>query len=465
MKRLLFPALLGGLALLLTACPLSSPPPPPPSSGCTPTPTGQALALAASLEAPAGLGDFSAPHVPGELLVLPGGVLPQSLAARVQGVRPLALLENGFLHVQVPEGQEKAKAEALLRAGARFVQPNYLYRLLAQPNDPLYPSNPLDPARQRPFFQVIRMEAAWGSFSPGCTPVVAVLDTAFDPSHPDLAPNLLPGYNATPDGLTGSRALDPSPPPGGASYVNSPDHGQGVAGLIAAFTNNGSGVAGVGWNGVKVLPVKVFYFQGYSYTSTTTVLDRAIRYAADHGANVINLSLGGPEDLYLQGAISYALGKGVSVVAATGNYGTDGLLYPARYPGVLAAGSVRLNGQRSDFSNYSSSQTDLVMAAAGNRSPYERLYSLALPKDYGYYRGLGEVVEWYGTSFASPQVAGVAAMYIAQYQARYGRAPSPDQVRTCLTMTASGGGSYSAETGYGLLRADRVMTDTTYCFP
>jgi len=437
--------------------------PPPTLQACRPTQSPSIQGLPPSFQ---GLGDFDAPHVPGELLVLGGGFTPQGLLDRaglLGEAEVLSTLPGGALHLRVPPGQERARAEALLRAGARYVQPNYLYRLLARPNDPLYPESLLDPSRQQPFFRLIQMEQAWDRFAPGCTPTVAVLDTAFDPKDPELAPNLLPGYNATPDGLSGPKALDPSPPPSGASY--NADHGQGVAGLIAAVTNNGSYVAGVGWNRIKVLPIKVFYFVGSRYTSTTAVLDGAIRYAADQGANVINLSLGGPQDLYLRDSISYALRKGTVVVAAAGNDGTDGLVYPARYPGVIAAGSVRLDGRRSDFSNYSSTPADLVMAAGGNRVPPEALWSLALNRDYGYYRGLGRVVKWKGTSFSAPQVAGVAAMYIAQYQPRYGQAPTPDQVRTCLTMTASNGGRYDPQTGYGIVQADRVLTDTTYCFP
>ncbi|MGQ9735084.1 MAG: S8 family serine peptidase [Thermaceae bacterium] len=394
--------------------------------------------------------------------MLEGGLTPQGLLSRAglsKEVKALALLPGGALHLRVPPGQERAKAEALLRAGARYVQPNYLYHLLAQPNDPGYP-------HQRPFFRLIHMEQAWDRFASGYTPTVAVLDTAFDPDDPELASNLLPGFNATPDGLSGPKALDPSPPPSGASYQSGEaDHGQGVAGLIAAVTDNGSLVTGVGWNQVKVLPIKVFYFVGSQYTSTTEVLARAIRYAADGGADVINLSLGTPgEDGLLGGAISYALDKGTVVVAAAGNYGTDGLLYPARHPGVIAAGSVRLNGTRSDFSNCSSPISDLVMAPGGNGNS-ESIMSLALGKDYGYYKGLGPFASWSGTSLSAPQVAGVAAMYIAQYRARYGKTPNLDQVRTCLTMTASNGRRYDPETGWGIIRADQVLEDTTYCFP
>ncbi|MFN3369787.1 MAG: S8 family serine peptidase, partial [Thermus sp.] len=300
------------------------------------------------------------------------------------------------MHVKVPAGQERVKARDLLQAGARFVQPNYLYFSLYMPNDPLYPSSPLDGSRVQPFYQKMNLEGAWDVVRAGSwvfSPVVAVLDTAFNPNHPDLKDNLRPGRNLTPDSLP-ENDLSPSPPPGGAMYgENEPDHGQGVAGLVGAVADNGQGIPGVGLNWVKVLPLKVFFWvldantQRYEYASTSAVLSSAIRYAADQGASIINMSLGSPTplDAVVQDALNYALSKGSLPVAAAGNDGTNGLRYPACYPGVLAVGSVRLDGTRSDFSNYSSTRTDLVMAAAGNRSPGESLWSLALGASYPYY--------------------------------------------------------------------------------
>ncbi|WP_040684212.1 S8 family serine peptidase [Thermus aquaticus] len=467
MKRLALLALLLGTAFLLTACPLNPPPPPPPpASTCSPTSTGSLSTLA--LREPQGLGDFSAPHVPGELLLLPGGLAPQSLAARVQGVEVRRALEGGFLQVKVPPGQEEAKAKALLQAGARWVQPNYLYFPLYVPNDPLYPASPLDASRLQPYYQAIRLEAAWDLLgSLPFTPVVAVLDTAFNPTHPDLQASLLPGRNLTPDGLPPEN-LSPSPPPQGFAYGSGDaDHGQGVAGLVAAVADNNEGIPGVGLNRVKVLPLKVFYWVSGSYSSTSAVLASAIRYAADQGAAVVNLSLGSPTplDRVVQGALGYALSKGTLPVAASGNAGADGLYYPAAYPGVLAVGSAKLDGTRSDFSNCSTAPTDLVLAAAGNRNPSQTLWSLALGQNYPYYRTLGAYARWAGTSFAAPQASALAALYVAKYYARYGQGPGPDQIRLCLTRTASNGGRYDPQTGYGLLRADRVMTDPTYCFP
>ncbi len=476
MSRLLFLGLLAATALLLTACPQTPPPPPP--SACTPTATGLSVQglEAQLLSERQGLGDFSAPHVPGEVLVLPGALSPQTLASRVAGVQVQASLPEGVLHLKVPPGQERAKALELLKAGARYIQPNYLYFPLYVPNDPLYPASLQDGSRVGPFYQKMNLEAAWDVISARswvCTPVVAVLDTAFNPSHPDLEVNLLSGRNLTPDGLS-QDDLRPSPPPSGVVYgQGEPDHGQAVAGLVGATADNGQGIPGVGLNRVKVLPLKVFFWiwnsstQSYEYSSTSAVLSSAIRYAADRRANVINMSLGSPAplDVVVQDALGYALSKGSLLVAAAGNDGIDGLRYPARYKGVLAVGSIRLNGTRSDFSSYSSTQTDLVMAAAGNLSPSESLWSLALGTSYPYYSSQARYLTWRGTSFAAPQVSAVAALYVAKYATLYGKAPSPDQIKVCLEQTASNMGAYDSQTGYGIVRADRVLTDTTYCFP
>ncbi|KIX84653.1 S8 family peptidase [Thermus filiformis] len=438
MKRLLFPVLLGGLALLLTACPLTPPPPPPPppSSGCTPTPTGQALALAASLEAPAGLGDFFAPHVPGELLVLPGGVLPQSLTARVQGVRPLALLENGFLHVQVPEGQEKAKAEALLRAGARFVQPNYLYFPLGTPNDPLY--SPY----QRDLLQLMGLEAAWDRVTGDPQLILAVVDTGYLP-HEDMDSRWY-----RPPGQKLDLADDDFDPTDDIPSSKNHGHGLAVASVLGAATDNSLGIAGVTWSG-RVLPLKVA--RSGDGEITYTALDAALQKAKDLGARVVNLSLGGPAtDSALGVTLSNLRSSGVVVVAAAGNDGAEGILYPARDPSVIAVGSVDGAKRKSSFSNCGP-ELDLVAPGEGVQVAF---------KSGGYGSASG-------TSFASPMVAGVAALYMSRYFSLRGVWPSPDQVLTCLTSTAEDLGPPGHDTGYGfgLVRADRVMTDTTYCFP
>jgi len=255
----------------LTPSTPSSSLPPTPSALCSPTPSPTALS-ALSLS-PQGFADFSPPHVPGVLLVLPGSLQAQALKAE-------AVLPGGLLKVKVPEGQEELEAKKLLSAGARYVQPDYIYHPLLVPNDPYYAK----PPREMPLataYKAIGVEAAWDQLGTlPCAPVVAVVDTAFNPNHPDLAANVLPGRNFTPDGLA-QDDLSPSPPQQAGQ-----DHGQATAGLVGGVAGNGIGIAGVGLNQVKVLPLKVFYWVEGQYVATTSTVAQALRYAADQGAVV-----------------------------------------------------------------------------------------------------------------------------------------------------------------------------------
>lgn len=440
MKRLAFAGLFLGLALLLTACPTEPPPPPPPTS-CTPTPTGlSAQGFGSQGVAPQGLGDFSAPHVPGELLVLPGGLTPQGLAARVEGVRPLSVLEGGFLRVQVPRGQERAKAEALLRAGARFVQPNYLYKPLATPNDPLYVQG-----QRTQLNGLLRLEGAWDISSGDPNLIVAVVDTGYLP-HRDMDARwyLPPDQNL--DVANGDR--DPTDDTPGTQGQNPESHGLAVASVIGSVTNNSLDMAGITWAG-KVLPLKAA--RSEDGIITTDFVAQAVQRAVDLGARVINLSLGGPEDdPALESALGNARSQGVVLVAAAGNDRVDMVLYPARSSAVIAVGSVDNDKRKSSFSNCG---PELDLVAPG------RDVIVLLP-DNRYGRASG-------TSFSSPMVAGIAALYMSAYKERYGALPSPDQVYTCLTSTADDLGPSGHDTGYGfgLPQADRVLSDTTYCFP
>ncbi|AFV76459.1 subtilisin-like serine protease [Thermus oshimai JL-2] len=441
MKRLAFAGLFLGTALLLTACPNESPPPPPPSTSCTPTPTGLSVqSLGSQQQTPQGLGHFSAPHVPGELLVLPGGLTPQGLAARVEGVRPLSALEGGFLRVGVPKGQERAKAEALLRAGARFVQPNYLYEPLRFPNDPLYFSH-----QKVQFQDLVRLESAWDRSLGDHGLVLAVVDTGYL-LHADMAGrwHLPQGQNL--DVADGDENPTDDTPDARAQTPTS--HGLAVASVLGADTNNLQGMAGVTWAG-QVLPLKVARSQ--DGTITTAFVADAVSLAANLGAKVINLSLGGwAYDPALESALSAARSQGAVLVAAAGNDGVDGVLYPARFPSVIAVGSVDNNKRKSSFSNCG---PELDLVAPGREV-------VALLPNNGYGRASG-------TSFAAPMVAGVAALYMSAYQQHYGALPSPDRVYLCLTATAEDLGPVGHDTGYGfgLVRADRVLSNPTYCFP
>lgn len=446
MKRAFFGALLLSTALLLTACPQN--PPPPPSSTCTPTATGQPLRAqgldGGSWSRPRGVGDFSAPHVPGELLVYSEGVSPQSLTLRVQGIQPLRVLPGKTLLVRVPPGQERTKAEALFRVGAWWVQPNYIYQPLALPSDPLYRSD-----QRAQLNGLLGLEGAWDYATGDPDLIVAVVDTGYL-VHRDLSSrwylpsgqilDVADGDSDPTDDTPAVRAPDPK--------VGPSSHGLAVASVVGAETNNMRGMAGVTWQG-RLLPFKVAQSSD-GYISTAYVQE-AVYKAVALGARVINISLGaGGEDPELEAALQDARSQGAVLIAAAGNYGTDGILYPASSPAVIAVGSVDNSKTKSSFSNCGP-ELDLVAPGRG--------VTVLLPNDH---YGLAS-----GTSFASPLVAGVAALYISRYKAVRSTWPSPDQVYACLTGTAEDLGPRGHDTGYGfgLLRADRAMTDTTYCFP
>ena len=179
----------------------------------------------------------------------------------------------------------------------------------AAPNDPLY-GKQYGP-------QQVHAPAAWAT-STGAGTVIAVVDTGVDLTHEDLAGKLLPGATFI--------GCDPSCGNGdwkGPDGVGQPDdaHGTHVSGIAAAATNNGIGIAGVAPD-AKVMPVKVLEDGSGDYAD----IANGIRYAADHGADVINMSLGGLQgtqlltltglETQLQDAITYAVGKGVAVIAA-----------------------------------------------------------------------------------------------------------------------------------------------------
>ncbi|ADW21486.1 S8 family peptidase [Thermus scotoductus] len=443
MKRVLFPALLAATALLLTACPQTPPPPPPVNpSGCPVGPLSVQVEEPLNLQ---GLGRFEGEYVPGELLVLPrAGLSVQAL--RAEGVEPLGALPRGLLRVKVPPGQEKARAQALLRAGAQYVQPNYLYRPLRVPNDPLYATG------QKAYLNaLVGLEAAWdASTGRGCPPLIAVLDTGVLP-HQDFHTSKYLPANVNLDVADG----DADPTDGQVPSQDSYGHGLMVAGVLGADTDNARGMAGVTWGG-HILPIKVYYDGG---GATTQTLLEGVRLARRMGVRIANISLGtNGQDPLLDAELTMAWNQGMVVVAAAGNYekpysgySSGGpVMFPANSPSVLAVGAVDQSRERAYFSAHG---PELDLVAPG-------VSVLVAQPSGGYARANG-------TSFASPIVAGVAALYMSKYARERKAWPTPDQVYACLTQTAEdlGSSGLDEEYGFGLVRADRVMTDTTYCFP
>lgn len=259
----------------------------------------------------------------------------------------------------------------------------------------------------------VGLPGAW-RIGQGSGAIVAVIDTGVTPV-PDLPASLLvPGYNFVADN---NNAND--------------DHGHGthVAGTIAQATHNGVGVAGVAF-GARIMPVKVLSAQG---SGSMGAIAQAIRWAADHGAQVINMSLGGPFPVnVIKSAVAYAHEKGVVVVAAAGNDGRGKVSYPARYPGVLAVAATQFDETTTFYSNWG---PEIDIAAPGGNvrvdqngdgKPDGVLQNTVVPGN----TARTDYLFFMGTSMASPHVAGAAALLVGAGVNR------PDALEDLLLRTA-----------------------------
>lgn len=221
----------------------------------------------------------------------------------------------------------------------------------------------------------IQVQGAWNSL-PSDVPavVVAVIDSGIA-EHPDLQGRVGAGYDFV------ERDDQPQDESG---------HGTAVAGILGAQANNGIGIAGVGGS-VSLIPLRVLNAQD---VGTTSDLAAAIVYAVDHDAQIINLSLGGPNpSSTLEAAVNYAQSHGVILIAAAGNSGIESVLFPAAYQGVISVGALDSNLQAASFS----SRGPLVKTWAPGTE------ILATAADGGYRTVTG-------TSFAASIVSGMAAL-------------------------------------------------------
>jgi subtilisin family serine protease len=225
--------------------------------------------------------------------------------------------------------------------------------------------------------RLARFPEAWSVTRGSSRVVVAVLDTGVDRKQPELRGALVPGY----DFANGDS--DPTDDHG---------HGTSVAGIIGARANNSAGLAGICWN-CSLMPVKVMDAKGVGLDSEIAA---GIVWAVDHGARVLNLSLGGPgvaEDL--DNAIAYAVAKNAVVVAAAGNNGTTDRIYPAANPSAISVAATNSADRRYSWSNYGSW---VRFSAPGcNVAPM---------------RGGSDEI-FCGTSSATPLVTGLAALAVS----------------------------------------------------
>jgi len=293
-----------------------------------------------------------------------------------------------------------------------YAEPNYLLLPNRLPNDTLYPDYQWN-------LSLIGMEQTWDVNRGSSDVVVAIVDTGLDLEHPEFAGKVTEGYNV----LDGSNLPE-----------DDNGHGTHVAGIIAAKTNNSDGIAGMSWNS-KLMPIKAIGADG---SGSAVDIAEGIYWATDHGADVINLSVGNyTSSAALKEACRYAFEHNVVLVAASGNDNTDQPSYPAAYDEVLCVAAVDHRRERADFSNYG----DYVdVAAPGVDIPSTYIYS-----DYAALSG---------TSMACPHVAALAALI---------RSAQPDmkntEVMELIRKSAVDLGAPGRDPlyGYGMIDAEKTI--------
>jgi serine protease len=306
-------------------------------------------------------------------------------------------------HIFVVKGDQsllKKLQQSPLRKLTEYIEPNYIYSKYAIPNDPEY--------GKQWNFRSINVEQAWDE-TKGKDITVAVIDTGISPV-PDLEnTKFAAGYDFVNDQ---AEAKDDN------------GHGTHVAGTIAQSTNNSFGVAGIAYE-ASLMPLKVLSAEG---GGTVADIAEAIRFAADHEADVINMSLGGGgESSLMKEAIAYAHSKNVVVVAAAGNSGRNAAEYPARYPYVIGVSALDAAGNKTPYSNYGAG---IDISAPGGLISGEDKAGGILQNTVNPLTGESVFEAYQGTSMAAPHVAGVAALVKAM------GVEHPDEVEEAIKQSA-----------------------------
>lgn len=392
-------------------------------------------------------------YVPGQVLVKFNDkvhVQQRHRIARQAGGRVVGRgYKNAYDKMRVPEDKLWRVIDALERNPlVDYADPDYLAYAAFVPNDPMY--QPYQWHLDNPDFGGIEAEQAWDVSTGAGSVVVAVLDTG-------IAYENYGSYCQAPD-LAGTAFVQGYDFINGDAHANDDQsHGTHVAGTIAQATDNGTGVAGVAFK-TTLMPVKVLGADG---SGSISAIADGIRFAADNGVKVINMSLGTdappPRLRTLEDAVKYAHGKGVLLVAAAGNDGKAKLNYPAGYAEVIAVGATSYDETLAPYSN-SGDGIELVAPGGdsnedlnGDGYPDMVLQNTLNPNtqdvcDFGY---------WFfsGTSMASPHVAGTAALVFAA------GVDSAASVRQILRDTADdlGDAGYDTTYGYGIVNAAKAL--------
>jgi len=344
--------------------------------------------------------------------------------------------EEVWLFTSTRPGFDPVEAARALKATGAFlaVSPNYKFGLLYTVPDDLYLIYQwyVDDSG----FADVSLPLAWDVARGDTSTVIAILDTGVDTSHPDLAsqiwhnPEEIPGNRVDDDGNGliddfegwdfGGDDNDPNPEyTADASGIDVGFHGTFCAGIAAAATNNGDGIAGAGWS-CRIMPLKVSHPDS---GITSVAIAGAFLYAVDKGASVISMSFGGPGDPgvpeFFQELADMATGSGVLCVAAAGNDGDSVRVYPAACDHVLAVAATDFDNARASFSNWGS-WVDIAAPGSSMWSTICQNYTFTELDQFFYvflfgWDGANPYMYGDGTSFACPLTAGVCALVRAQY--------------------------------------------------
>ncbi|MEM4409010.1 MAG: S8 family serine peptidase [Candidatus Caldarchaeum sp.] len=318
--------------------------------------------------------------------------------------------ETDEFTIKLPRGMnENTYARRMMTTGYyHYVTPNWRVYPVLIPNDPLYSQQWHHPRINSPL--------AWDILVGNPNQIVAVCDTGIDLTHPDLAPNRVPGYNAV-DQLTEGQG-------GQVNDING--HGTHVAGCAAAIGNNGIGVTGVGWN-FRIMMVRVTNSSGGS--SSMTVLTRGARWAVDNGAKTISVSYSGVSDPAVQTTGQYIKSRGGLLLWAAGNSNTN---LTFQWADVVVVGATDSADNKASFSSYGRGVS--VFAPGVN------ILSTTRGSTYG---------TMSGTSMATPIANGVAAMIWARFPSW-----TPDMVQWKLYTTCRDLGAIGRDDYFGWGRVD-----------
>ncbi len=359
--------------------------------------------------------------------------IPISVAGQVDALNTTLL--------NVPAGSETTVLAALQQnTHVLSAEPNYLVQTFLEPDDPEW--------HEQPYLQEMQIPAVWDLTLGDPNTITAVIDSGVDTAHPDLAMQIWQNPGETGVDEAGNEKQSNGFDDDNNGFIddwqgwnfnaqnnNVQDdngHGSFVAGVIGAATNNAEGIAGVA-SGSQMMILKALDANGYG---TYNDVAAAIIYAADQGAQIINLSLGNTaHSEILQDAIDYAVARDIVLVAAAGNSGDETIYYPAAYPQVISVAALEQDYRQASFATFNPA---VELAAPG-----VNIISTGL--DGSYSRSSG-------SSLAAAHVSGAAALLHSNFA-------NPADLRIALQYSARDLGDNGRDDifGYGLIQVDDAL--------